>query len=154
MDSRVKHHIGCPCQSKDSPILPNVSLFPPALCVRLYVPFAVFLLHYLFTPSLFCLSSAHFLSFSQSFTSLETKTLPSWSLCLSFPWFVSVELISSVSGSVCAFVNSPFSLSLWLTDCRVSCLSRRLLSRSLSPAAVLVWLTSLSWFCLTLQSCE
>lgn len=43
---------------------------------------------FVYSFSLFCLSSAHFLSFSSKLHLSGNQTLPSWSLCLSFPWLV------------------------------------------------------------------
>lgn len=67
---------------------------------------------FVYSFSLFCLSSAHFLSFSSKLHLSGNQTLPSWSLCLSFPWLVFCKT------NLCTCFRLTllsFSLSLWLT---------------------------------------
>lgn len=90
----------------------RMSLSPPALCVRLYVPFAVFL----YTICLLLLSLLSFQRFSFSLFLFKASPLsgnkplpsflPSRSLCLSFPSF----LLCRTNLCVC------FRLTLFLSD--------------------------------------
>lgn len=102
--SKQEKRITFPCQSKDSLILPDVSLSLllsvfDCMC-HLLCSFTLFVY-----SSLFCLSSAHFLSFSSKLhLSPETNRFLPGLFVFLFRRFFCVELISSIPSSVRAFV--------------------------------------------------